>query len=393
MVRARGRRWIGALIGALLLGCGAAPKPAPANRRVVVLSLDGFRHDYPERAPTPTFDRLAREGARADRLTPPAPSLTFPGHASLATGVRPPRHGILANRFHDRARGNYAYEDDPSWYEVPPLWIHTTRLGLRTHVYHWVGSGGAWRGTEPAAWFPFEKIPDDRKIDQILAWLQAPVAERPRLVMSYLAGCDHVGHEHGPASPEITACVAETDARLGRLVAGLAALEDPATLVVVSDHGMTATTAEVNPLPAFAGLEPAPRVVIQGPIAHVYLAPGQDVEAAAAKAATLPHTRVARPTGTARHPTRTGDLVLHADFGVIYRAPRPGQARLPGHHGGDPEQADMGAVFFAWGSGIRPGAAPKRPRAIDLVPTVCALLGVAPPDGVEGVVIAGLLAR
>lgn len=387
-------RWLGVLCMAWVLGgCGAAPPPAPRARRVVVISLDGFRHDYPDRVATPTFERLAREGARADRLIPPDPSLTFPGHASLATGVRPPRHGILANRFHDRVRGNYAYEDDPGWYEVPPLWIHTTRQGLRTHVYHWVGSGGAWQGTAPAVWYPFDKIPDDRKIDQILQWLNAPEPERPRLVMSYLAGCDHVGHEHGPDSPEVTACIAETDARLGRLLAGLAALAEPVTLLVVSDHGMTTTTGEVDPRPAFTALSPPPQVVIQGPTAHVYLAPGQDADAAAEQARALPHTRVSRPTGAERHPARTGDLVLHADFGVIYRVPKPGQSTLPGHHGGDPLHPDMGAVFFAWGAGVEAGATPEQPRAIDLVPTVCALLGIAPPEGVEGVVVPGLLGR
>ncbi len=387
-------RWWHWVWVSLLVGCGARPlAPVPATRRVVVISLDGFRHDYPERTDTPTLDRLAREGVRATRLTPPSPSLTFPGHASLATGASPVRHGILANRFHDRVRGAYAYEDDPSWYDVDPLWIHSTRLGLRTHVYHWVGSGGARGGVEPAEWRPFAKIPDDKKVAQILAWLQAPAADRPRLIMSYFAGCDHAGHSHGPDSPQVTACVAETDARLGRLVAGLSALADPATLVLVSDHGMTRTTRQVDPRPAFTAIGLAPRIVIGGPVANVYLPAGADPDAAARAAASLPHTTVRRPTGADRHPTRTGDLVLVADFGVQYSMAPASKPMLAGHHGGDPLHPDMGAIFFAWGDGIVPGAPLAAPRAIDVAPTLSALLGIPPPPGAEGEALTRILQR
>jgi predicted AlkP superfamily pyrophosphatase or phosphodiesterase len=99
---------IAALLTALFaLACaaGADPAPpAPALDTVIIVSLDGVRHDYLDRAPFPAFDRIAREGLRAARLVPVYPSNTFPGHVSLATGATPAVHGIVDNLFWDRAR-------------------------------------------------------------------------------------------------------------------------------------------------------------------------------------------------------------------------------------------------------------------------------------------------
>ncbi len=356
---------------------------------MVVVSLDGFRHDYAARAQTPTFDRLAREGSGADRLVPPDPSQTFPGHATLATGVSPARHGILNNRFHDRRRGAFAYEDAGVWYDADPLWIHAERQGVRAHVFHWVGSAGPREGVEASEWRPFAKIPDDERLAGVLDWLRDPSEARARLVMSYWAGCDKEGHHDGPDAPSVARCVAETDARLGRLVEVIATMPD-VTLFVVSDHGMTATIGQVNPVRALA--ETGARVVTSGPIAHVYADDEQVLAAARAAAAKVPHLRVAEPTD--RHPTRTGDLVLRAEFGYRFDSHQreiEGPPTLPGHHGHDPEHPDMGAILYVWGGAARTGARISKAYALDLAPTVCALLGIPAPTGAEGRVLAELV--
>lgn len=361
-----------------------------AEQRVVIVSLDGFRHDYAGRAETPTFDRFEREGARAGRLIPPDPSQTFPGHATLATGVSPERHGILNNRFFDREKGAYDYADAGHWYEADPLWIHAERHGLRAHVFHWVGSAGPREGVEASEWRPFEKVPDDERLAGVLDWLRAPPAERPRLLMSYWAGCDKEGHHDGPDAASVTACVVETDARLARLVDALAAHPDDITLFVVSDHGMTATRGEINPVVALAAS--GARVVPSGPIAHVYADDGAQLEAARAAATQVPHLRVVEPED--RHPARTGDLVLRAEFGYRFNRKlesREGPSTLPGHHGHDPQHPDMGAILYVWGRGARPGARVDTANALDLVPTVCALLGIPPPRNVEGRVLSELI--
>jgi predicted AlkP superfamily pyrophosphatase or phosphodiesterase len=361
---------------------------------VVVISLDGFRHDYAVRRATPHIDRLVREGAHVARLIPPWPSQTFPGHATLATGASPVRHGILNNRFHDRERGVFAYEDACAWYDAAPLWAHAQRHGLRAHVYHWVGSAGPCGAdrVEAAEWRPFDKrIGDDAKVATLLDWLNRPAETRPRLLMSYFRGCDHDGHASGPGSRAVDACIEAVDARIGRLIAGLRGHPDVA-LFVVSDHGMTRTVGEVDVVQALADAAVAARVVASGPIAHVYLDEPDDpesLERARAAAARIEHARVHAPAQ--RHPTRTGDLILVADFGWWFR--RDGGDPVPGHHGHDPEHPDMGAILWAWGAGVRPGASVQTARAADLAPTVTRLLNIPPPPDAEGAVLEALLAR
>lgn len=398
-------------------GCSSAPRPQPAvvaanggtpqgragPRRpdvVILLSLDGFRHDYPARVPTPTFDRLARQGGRAMHLVPPFPSQTLPSHATLATGVRPGRHGILNNHFYDRKRGAFHKSNAVTWYEVAPLWIVAQRSGLRTHVYHWIGVAGAYHGVEPAWWREYTPgVTDAMKIDAIIDWLGLPADRRPRLAMSYLLGCDRTGHIYGPSSAQIERCISKADRLLGRLVHAIEAHPKlKVTLLVVSDHGMTRSLGDVNPALALqrAGLEA--RVLAAGPVANVYAEPDK-LEPIAKVLGRLPHVRVYRRSELPaelgyQHPQRTGDLVLVAQYGYRFRTRIEqivGPPTVRGHHGHDPGRPEMWGILVAWGAGIRRGARLRSARALDVAPTVYRLLGLPIPAYVEGVVLEQLL--
>jgi predicted AlkP superfamily pyrophosphatase or phosphodiesterase len=71
---------------------------------VILVSFDGFRPDYLDRFSLPNFQLILKRGARARGMVPVFPSLTFPNHYSLVTGLRPDRHGIVSNSFYDPAR-------------------------------------------------------------------------------------------------------------------------------------------------------------------------------------------------------------------------------------------------------------------------------------------------
>jgi len=377
----------------------AAGDPAPI---VIVLSWDGVRHDYPDWAEFPALGRIEREGARAERLLPPFPSLTFPAHVTLATGTHPDRHGIVANNFWEGER-RYDHSADASWIQAEPIWAAAERQGVRSAVFFWVGSETDWRGRGASyRKSPFDsKIGEAEKVDQLLAWLDLPEPQRPRLLMAWWHGADRVGHRRGPERSYIVPQLADQDAQLARLLEGIdrRGLWPRTTLFIVSDHGMTLATHKLD---AEATLESAgveARVARAGGAAYVYLAEPRDAARAAAAFRALSgvtvYTREEIPEQLrVRHDKRTGDLMLLAQPPAMFARVNAGEqvllglARLfgrgAGMHGYRPEHPDMGGVFLALGRGVAPGTRLGSVRAIDVAPSVAALLRIEAPAQAEG---------
>jgi predicted AlkP superfamily pyrophosphatase or phosphodiesterase len=391
-----GLRALALLLAGLCVTVGAAAR----EPGVIVLSWDGLRHDYLARGALPALARLGRQGARAERLVPPFPSNTFPGHATLATGTHPDRHGILGNRFIDPERGLFDYENDASWLEAEPIWAAAERQGVRSAVFYWVGSETDWRGVGATyRKTPFEsRTSEAKKVDQILAWLDLPQPHRPRLVMAWWHGADRAGHRRGPDHAAVAEALAEQDEQLGRLLAGLDSrgLWSTITLLLVGDHGMTAAGREIDAEAALAASKIAAHVVTGGGMAHVYLEDPTQRDAARRALARLPgvsvFAREALPERLRARHARAGDLVLLAEPPGMFRRHesglrRPAEALLPGPrgmHGYDPAHADMGAAFLALGRAVPPGAVLGPIHAVDVAPTIAALLGIAPPQHSEG---------
>ena len=397
-------------IGLLLLpGWATSEGPDPV---VIVLSWDGLRHDFLEvhdaDGELTALRRIATEGVRAGRLTPVFPSSTFPGHVSMATGTYPDRHGIVDNRFYDRDNGLYLNRADANWLQAEPLWIAAERQGVPAATYFWVGSETDWRGQGTRYRIaPFDSArPEAEKVDQILAWLRLPEAERPRLIMSYWAGTDRVGHDYGPLSRRVREQLAGQDAQLGRLLTGLDAMNawPYTTLLLVSDHGMTETGAYLDLRSALADRDIAARV-LGSPVANVFLNDPQQLEAAKAAIVSLGPVQVYEGQRLPddlrlRHPTRIGDLVVVTEPPYVLTRPDGFKGMLVallsafgwsfGGHGYDPSLPDMGAVFMALGRGVEPGLDVAEVRQIDVAPTVARLLGIDPPLQAEGQPVPGI---
>lgn len=372
---------------------------------VIVLSWDGTRWDYPERTAVPALARMQRDGARAERLTPVFPSSTFPNHVSLATGTYPDRHGIIENNFRDASGRTFDYGNDANWIEAEPLWIAAERQHVPAAVFFWVGSESEWHGR--AATYrisPFDaKVPESRKVAQILAWMDLPPEQRPGLIMSWWHGCDGVGHELGPDAPEIAQQLAAQDRELGALFAGLDARKawSYTTVIVTADHGMSEVRAIADvesPLDR-AGIRA--RFDFGGGEAQVYLADPAQRDAALAAYAGEKDLRAypsdALPDGLRGHfPGRGGEITVLV--APPYAVGRGGGLRqrlvtwwnwllgkpLRGAHGYDPKLPEMHAIFFALGSGVPAGAKLGEVRTIDVAPTAAALLGIDPPSSSEG---------
>ncbi len=387
----------------LLCTLGADARAAEPHPVVILLSWDGTRHDYPSRVATEALARMARDGAHASRLTPVFPSSTFPNHVSLATGTYVDRHGIIENAFTDRRGRRFSYENDASWIEAEPLWIAAERQNVRAAVYFWVGSESEWRGR--AATYrmrPFDaSVGEAAKVDQMLKWLELPDDARPGLVMSWWHGCDEVGHAKGPNAPEIASQLLAQDRELARLFAGLDARRAWAytTVIVTSDHGMAEISGAIDAEPALRSAGISARVEYSGGEGQAYLRDPAQLDAALAALAQVDgleaYANERLPAGLrSDYPGRSGDLTLVASPpNMLARASllqriSAAWSRLRGKrigaHGFDPAQPDMGAIFYALGRGVPRGAELGEVRAIDVAPTIAALLGINPPEQSEG---------
>ncbi len=385
-----------------------SPDGSPEAPVVVVVSMDGVRHDYPDRMPLPAMARMARDGVRAGRLTPVYPSDTFPSHVSLATGTYPDRHGIVDNTFIDSKLGSYHMDDDADWIQAEPLWIAAERQGIPAATYFWVGSQTDWHGQ--GTHFreaPFDsRRPESAKVDRLLEWMALPPDQRPRLIMSYWSGADHVGHDHGPDSDEVERALVDQDAQLGRLLAGIDALGawSYTTLILVSDHGMTdiGRYLDISGVLESAGIHAR---VTGGAVANVYLDDPSQAAAAAQAIRTLDPVRVLRKQDVPddvrlRHPTRTGDLVVMTDPPNTFSRPAGMAGHLQswlhmvgvsfGGHGYDPQLPDMGGIFMAMGRRVPRDLMLPEVKEVDLAATVARLLGMDPPRDSEGRPIRGI---
>ena len=394
-------------------GTGGVNAPETLDKPYLVLvSFDGFRHDYLARYATPNFDRVAARGVVAEALVPVYPSLTFPAHYSIATGLHPERHGLVGNRFYDPARGEeYNYRErtsveDGTWYGGEPIWVTAETQGMVSAAMLFVGTEADVGGVRPTFWTRYADRGSRReRVGQVLDWLALPPDRRPHLVTLYFSSVDGAGHRAGPATPAVAEAVEGVDAALGRLLDGIDALphREAVSVVLVSDHGMAATRPDaVIDLRAIADLRDA-RVLAGGPGANLFVAGGEararavrddinDGTGGNALAGGRAYLRNEVPAALHyRANPRIGDVVVVADPGVMIREGNPPP---PGMHGWDPRHPDMHGIFLASGPDIRPGRRIGRIESVHLYPFLARLLRLAPNPDVDGdpAVLAPLLA-
>ena len=380
------------LLVLLLAGCATPAAQAPSRRPPVILvSIDGFHPSYLERGLTPTLNAIAAEGVRAPAMRPSFPSKTFPNHYTLVTGLRPDRHGIVDNTMEDpvlpgrfRVRDKDKVTDRRWWDDAEPLWVTAKRQGLRTATMFWPGSEAAIGGLRPDEWRPYDAaVSSTARVDTVLGWLDAPVPSA--LVTLYFDTVDAAGHRHGPDAPETDRAIAEVDAALARLRAGLRARGQEVNLVVVSDHGMAATSRErmivVDDIVETSRI----RLITDEAVAGIQPGPGYNAETERKLLAPRPHHRCYRkgelPARLAygRH-RRVPAIVCIADPGwlILTRADAASLPPVGGDHGYENGHPSMEAVFLAAGPAFQVGAVAPVFDNVDIYPLLARLLGVKP---------------
>lgn len=363
---------------------------------VVLVSLDGFRYDYAPRYGAKNLQRLATEGASAPAgMIPVYPSLTFPNHYSIVTGLYPEHHGIVAMTFYDpKRKQRFAYNDsladsDGSWYGGVPLWSLAEQQGMRTACFFWPGSEAEIAGKRPSYYLHFDdRFPDETRIQQVIAWLRLPSRQRPHFITLYYSNVDHAGHEFGPDSQQTADAVHHVDELVGRLRAKLNELALPIDLFVVSDHGMENVEGDWINLDRFADLS---GFHAEGMLLYT------ESETAAEKAyerlkGTSDKFVVYRRRDVPRNlhfdeNDRTGDPVVVATGPYAVRAhaadPADTKPKIKGVHGYDPNRfKTMRGIFYAAGPDILPAQVPPFEN-VNIFPLIIRILGLngVPNDG------------
>lgn len=226
-------------------------RPLKKLKRPVVLliSSDGFRFGYQFKTDTPNIHRLINNGTEAERgLIPVFPTLTFPNHYSIVTGLYPAYHGIINNYFLDPSTGDFftMHSHEPKWWLGEPLWETVVNHGLKAATYFWPGSEvikGSWNCPANFCMQYDASVPFQDRVDTVLNYFDLPSSEIPVFMTLYFEDPDHQGHKVGPDDPEITEAVARIDNMIGRLIDGLEkrGIFEDVNIIMVGDHGMVGT--------------------------------------------------------------------------------------------------------------------------------------------------------
>jgi predicted AlkP superfamily pyrophosphatase or phosphodiesterase len=397
-----------AILASLAVMTACRPAEAPI---VLLISIDGWRWDYLDRLDAPFLRRLAARGVRSEGLVPVFPSLTFPNHYTVVTGLRPARHGIISNSMVDAGiPGRFTLSDrevmaDPRWWGGEPIWQTGERHGQQSGAMFWPGSEVAIHGRHPTYWRPFDDdLPPEKRTAQILEWLALPEPERPTFLTLYFSDVDSAGHTFGPESPELAAAAARVDGHLAELAARVDALGLGSRVhwIVVSDHGMAELAADrVILLDDFIDLE---TVDVVDWTALVSLSPTNGDVDTLVRALERRHPAMTvyrredlpERFGLRGHPRLPAVVGLADEGWMITSRPRlesRDESRpWGGAHGFDPAFRSMHGLFIAAGPKLRQGLRVPPFENVHIYELMCAILGWTPaPNEGDPAVTAGML--
>ena len=370
----------------------------------ILVSIDGFHPSYLDRGLTPTLSALAETGVTAS-MRPSFPSKTFPNHWTLVTGLVPDHHGITANRMEDESRPDEPFTMatlDPYWWnEAKPVWVEAEEEGIRSAAMFWPGSAVPWGGTAvrygpvtdgilPSDWQQFSmQVSNTQRVNSVLDWLRRPAEIRPEFLTLYFDTVDSAGHDGGPDSEEVNAALADVDAHIAMLEKGLAGLGQPANLVIVSDHGMAATSSE-RVIALDEILDPSLFELVEGG-AYATFRPAVGKEAEFRAAILADHDRMtcwAKEDIPARfqygtHPRIPPYLCL-PETGWTISAARSSGHWTGGSHGYDPFAAEMQSLFIANGPAFRKGVTLPAFQNTAVAPLLRQLVGLPQTGRADG---------
>jgi predicted AlkP superfamily pyrophosphatase or phosphodiesterase len=376
-------------------GVCAEPPAAASAGPLILVSLDGYRADYLDRGHSPALAALAAGGVRARGMRPVFPSLTYPNHYTLVTGLYPDQHGVVNNTMHDPVLGNFspsnraANTDGRWWDQAEPIWVTAQKQGLRTASVFYPGTQAQIRGVRPSYWELFDSsVQPDARVDEVLAWLDLPADQRPRFVSLYFEQVDVAGHNYGPDSLQVDEALVTVDAALERLVAGLRQRNvfDTTNLILLSDHGMSASSPDRMVL--LDSIVDVQHIELTSSIVNVGIDPKPQYAAEVERALLAPHPHLrcwkkANLPGNFRygHNGRIAAIVCVTEDGWMVSTAATESKRtrpLLGEHGYDIDEPKMQALFVAHGPSFKQHLTVPVFDNINVYALLTKLIGVTP---------------
>lgn len=377
-------------------------KNSPAQQQkpyVILISADAFRHDFAEKFQATHLQQLSKGGVAAKGMIPSYPTLTFPNHYTIATGLYPSHHGLVDNTFYDQQKkqlyriGNRSAVEDGSWYGGTPIWVLAEEQEMISACFYWVGSEAAVKGIRPTYYYRYSELIDmDKRIAVVKNWLTLPEDIRPHLVTFYMSDVDHEAHDHGPDSKEAGEAVHFIEAAVSRLVSLTDSLQLPVNFVFVSDHGMTTVdTTRFVELPAAADTSKF-FIPTSEEMLHLYAKDKKFVQPAykaLKKQAKDYDVYKLSQTPSRWHYSdkddwykRAGDLLLVPKWPKIFNIRK--RRVSPGQHGFDNALPDMKASFYAWGPAFKQNMTIEAFENVHVYPLIAKILGLTITEKIDG---------
>ncbi|CAL8271077.1 unnamed protein product [Lota lota] len=379
----------------------AVERPQKPRQKLLLVSFDGFRWDYDRDVDTPHLDAMAKDGVKAQYVTPPYLTITSPSHFTLLTGLYIENHGVIHNMWFNTTsmekKAYYPTQFQNDWWDNGslPIWITAQRQGLKAGSLHFPGTAASYQGevamvreVEPRFYNYGNETYWQRNIDTVMGWFGDQDLD---FVSLYFGEPDGVGHKFGPDTPQRRAMVRQVDRAVGymRAAAERRGLSGHLNVVITADHGMSALfrASEIkqivlSKIPGFSFKDLSFHLVDYGPSGMLLPKPGMLDKVYGALKGAHPHLHVyKREEMPARmrfsNNGRILPIVLWADAGYLINGYLPVQTNK-GEHGFDNHNMDMKPFFRAVGPAFRRNLEVGPFETVNIYPLMCHILGIRP---------------
>jgi ectonucleotide pyrophosphatase/phosphodiesterase family member 5 len=343
---------------------------------------------------------MRQDGVSALSLRPSFPSVTFPNHISIITGMYPAHHGIILNNFRDPWHNttykmmDTAVTRDGKWYQGEAFWETAERQGITSASYFWPGSELLLNYRRPTYYEKYEHTrPYETRVEGIINWLKLPQGKRPHFITAYFHETDSQGHDFGPNSPQVNEAITRLDGIVGSLFKKLdeIKMKDSIDVIILSDHGMTDISTEriVNTEKIIN--DPSCKISGEGPSQFVEAPKARLNEVYSILKKNENHYKVylRDEVPVYYHYSDNpfiGSIVVIADLGWTLVTNRMSDhiANTKGNHGFDNNQTDMQGIFVATGPDFKKGYHTGTLWNVDVYPLLCKIFGVYPRTNIDG---------